>query len=173
MAWPPPQAYWDWPSPSVNAWINDANEALKIGAMLGQKIVLVATSTGASVATWAAVQKNDPQLAALILISPNYGLADPKGEMLAWPWGGQLAELILGPKRSWQPKSPAEAQYWTHSYPTRSLLAMMGAVELTRQVNYQQFKTPIQLIYSPRDQVVSASASERTFAQMASAHKEL
>ena len=41
---------------SVNAWINDYAEAIAIGRAIGGKVVVIGTSTGASLATWAASQ---------------------------------------------------------------------------------------------------------------------
>ena len=41
---------------SVNAWINDYAEAIAIGRAIGDKVVVIGTSTGASLATWAASQ---------------------------------------------------------------------------------------------------------------------
>jgi alpha-beta hydrolase superfamily lysophospholipase len=36
---------------SVNDWLNDSQEALQIGAQLGEHVVVIATSTGATLAT--------------------------------------------------------------------------------------------------------------------------
>nr|WP_287339345.1 hypothetical protein [Mesorhizobium sp.] len=41
---------------SVNAWINDYEEALAIGRAIGDKVIVIATSTGGSLAAWAATQ---------------------------------------------------------------------------------------------------------------------
>ena len=38
---------------SVNAWINDYAEAIAIGRAIGDKVVVIGTSTGASLATFA------------------------------------------------------------------------------------------------------------------------
>ena len=39
---------------SVNAWVNDVAEALAIGRAIGERVVVIATSTGGSLAAWAA-----------------------------------------------------------------------------------------------------------------------
>ncbi len=158
---------------TVNDWLNDTHEALLLGRRLGKKTVLVAVSTGASLATWAAVQQKYPELAALILISPNYGLANPQGQMLGWPWGAQLAKLLLGPERIWQPANAEEARFWTWRYPVQALMPMMGVVQLVQAQNLQKITVPTLLIYAPRDTVVSPLAIERAFSRLGSAQKEL
>lgn len=159
---------------SVNAWVNDGYEALEVGRRIGQKTVIIAVSTGASVAAWLAAQPQfREQIAALVLISPNFGVADPKAVALAWPWGGQLAELVIGKERSWKPDNALHARYWTWRYPTRAVLPMMGVVQLARSVDYSQFQTPTLIIYSPQDQVIDTQAVEQVFAQMAAEPKQL
>src|SRR5882724_4963260 len=57
---------------SVNAWINDYEEALAIGRAIGDKVIVIATSTGGSLAVWAATQPAASDgVAAIAFISPN------------------------------------------------------------------------------------------------------
>ncbi|MBV6650364.1 MAG: alpha/beta hydrolase, partial [Hoeflea sp.] len=41
---------------SVHGWVDDFAEAVAIGRRLGERVVVMATSTGASLTTWAATQ---------------------------------------------------------------------------------------------------------------------
>ncbi|WP_292076461.1 alpha/beta fold hydrolase [Mesorhizobium sp.] len=60
---------------SVNAWINDYEEALAIGRAIGDKVIVIATSTGGSLAAWAATQPDASEgMAAVVFISPNFGV---------------------------------------------------------------------------------------------------
>lgn len=158
---------------SVNAWCNDAVQALKIGRQLGENLVVIGTSTGGTMATWLAAQPMAEDIAALILISPNYGLANGMSEVLLWPWGEQIAELLIGKQRTWEPDNPAHEKYWTHSYPTRALLPMMGLVELARSLNLSKIKTPVLIIYSPRDRVVDPARIKSAFKRFGSDQKQL
>lgn len=148
---------------SVNAWLNDAHEALEIGRLLGEKTIIMGVSTGASLATLVASEAT--QLHALLLISPNYGLKDSRSRLLTWPWGKQLAQWVIGQERSWTPQNPAEAKYWTWKYPTAAILPMMGVVQLTQALDLSQQQTPVLMIYSPQDQVISAQQVEAAYAQ--------
>ena len=157
---------------SVNHWLNDAREALEIGKRLGKKVIVLALSTGGSSATWLAAQ-NDPALAACVLFSPNYGLANKMGGMLAWPWGGKLAEWVMGKDREWIPLNPAQASYWTWKYPVRALLPMMGVVKVVQGLSLEEINTPIMVIYSPADKVVNARLIERNFERLGSQQKKI
>lgn len=159
---------------SVNAWLNDGYEALAISRRLGQKLVLIAVSTGASIAAWLAAQPEfRSQLAALVLISPNFGVKDPKSLILTWPWGGQIAELLIGKERSWKPQNALHARYWTWRYPTKAILPMMGVVQLARSVDFSQFRIPTMIVYSPDDQVINTQAVEQIFGRLAAEPKQL
>ena len=60
---------------SVNAWINDYEEAIAIGRAIGDKVIVIGTSTGGSLATWAATQPGASDgVAAIAFISPNFGV---------------------------------------------------------------------------------------------------
>ncbi len=157
---------------SVNHWLNDAQEALAIGKRLGQKVIVLGLSTGGSAATWLIAQ-NDPALAACVLLSPNYGLANKMGALLAWPWGGQLAEWVMGKEREWKPLNQAQASYWTWKYSVRALLPMMGMVKTVQKLDLEKIKVPVLIIYSPHDKVVNTKITEAYFQRLGSRPKKL
>ncbi len=157
---------------SVQRWLEDGYEALAVGEAIGERVVLLGVSTGATIATWLAAQAPE-QLAALVLISPNFGPADSGARALLWPWGEQLAKLVTGERRSWHAQNPLQHRYWTTSYPTESLLPMMGLVELITPELLASVEVPVLVIYSPLDQVVDPQATERAFQQLASPIKQL
>lgn len=158
---------------SVNAWLNDAHEAYRIGERLGDRVLLMGTSTGGTIATWLATRPETPALGAVALLSPNFGLPDPNAAVLTWPWGGLIAELGIGETRSWTPQNERHARYWTHRYPTRALLPMAGMVKLVRQTDLTAARVPFLVIYSPNDRVVSPDAIEATFSRIGASRKKL
>ncbi len=162
---------------SVNNWLNDTIEAFEIGKRIGKKVIMIGTSTGGTSVTWLAGQagKNTgfDSLSACILISPNFKPADPSAVILTWPWGRQMAELVIGEERSWKATNPDHGRYWTNQYPTKALLPMMGLVKMVRQQDLSLIKTPCLVIYSPLDQVVDPQATETAFAAVGSERKTL
>ena len=64
-------------------------EALAIGKVIGDKVIIMSTSTGGSVALVLAVMYPD-DVFALINLSPNIALNDPNAWVLNEPWGLQI-----------------------------------------------------------------------------------
>ncbi len=147
---------------SVADWLADAAEAVAVGARIGERVVLVGTSTGGTLAIWAAAQPEAAgRVAALVLVSPNLGLRDPAARILTWPWGGLIARAVTGPERCFEPESPAQAAHWTVCYPTRALLPMAALVRHVRSMELGGVATPALVIHSPSDQVVDSDAAAR------------
>ncbi len=158
---------------TVNDWLNDANEALEIGRRLGNEVIILAASTGGSAAAWLVAQPGNEDVHALVLISPNFEPVNSASKILTLPWGEQLANLVVGRERSWEPSNELHGRYWTNSYPTKTLLPMMGLVELAQNTDLHNVNTPLLLIYSPNDEVVSPSASEAAFDRYGAQEKEI
>lgn len=140
---------------SVHAWVNDFAEAVAIGRRLGERVIVMATSTGASLATWAATQ---PELmrnvAGLVQFSPNYGIQATGSSLLSMPWAKQMVQLIIGERRSFEPTNQLHAQYWTSDYPSLALLPMASLVKLADATDAAIIKIPSLFVYSPLDQVI-------------------
>ncbi|MEJ2746635.1 MAG: alpha/beta fold hydrolase, partial [Anaerolineae bacterium] len=98
---------------TVNDWLNDTIEALEIGRRIGEKVIIIGVSTGGTAATWLATQPHLDDVLALILISPNFAPADSHSEILTWPWGEQIARLVLGSESEWEPVNELHGLYWT------------------------------------------------------------
>jgi alpha-beta hydrolase superfamily lysophospholipase len=141
---------------SVNKWVNDVAEALAVAERLGEKTVIIGCSTGASLAWWAAHQPLlSERVSAMVFLSPNFGVADPRASVLLMPWGAWLARLVVGQYRESEPISEAHAAYWTNRYPISALLPMMGMVKLAMRYPAQHCKVPVHVTYSTNDDTVS------------------
>lgn len=153
-------------------WLADAEEALAIGKRLGRKVVIIGTSTGGTLAAWLAVARQDPQVLAFVLISPNFGPKDPAAQVLTWPWASYFTPWLMGPQRQWTPLNEQQARFWNHVYPTRALLPMMALVKAVNALPLEQTAAPILLIHAADDTVVSADAATRAFNRFGSAQKQ-
>lgn len=158
---------------SVNAWLNDTVEAFEIGRRLGRRVVMLGVSTGGTAVTWLAAQPETGDLAACILISPNFAPANRAAQLLTWPWGKHLAELLIGPERRWEAENPGHDHYWTNQYPTAAMLPMMGMVRLVGSLDLSRVQAPVLVIYSPQDRIVSPRAAVKVFAALGSPRKIL
>jgi pimeloyl-ACP methyl ester carboxylesterase len=135
-------------------WLGDALEAYAIGERLGERLIVIATSTGATLATWLALRPESERLAALVLISPNFGPRDARAELLLWPWAHRLAPLIAGETYHFEPANERQARHWTTEYPTVSLLPMMALVAHVRSAPLETIGVPVLAFYAPGDEIV-------------------
>jgi alpha-beta hydrolase superfamily lysophospholipase len=158
---------------SVNALVNDANEALQIGKRLGEKVILIGGSTGATLATIIAARDSSHSLASLVLISPNFGPKRPESELLLWPWGNVMLQIVEGSTYSFETYNEQHARYWSHKSPSKALLPMMGIVDLARKTDLAQLQTPVLVFYSPQDEVVSTEAIKQHYERFGAAHKNI
>jgi pimeloyl-ACP methyl ester carboxylesterase len=145
---------------SVNDWINDMAEALAIGRTIGERVTVVASSTGGSLATWAAARPEFAgQIDAMVLISPNFRVLGTGAGLLAGPWGGQLAHLLIGPEQSIRTTNGLQSRFWTTTYPTAAIMPMAALVEMGRRSPVESISTPALFIFSDTDRVVDAKAT--------------
>lgn len=146
--------------PVAGDWIEDAAEALAIGRRIGEEVVVIATSTGG---TLAAIAATDPALAAyvkgMILVSPNFRVRSPAAVMLEWPWVRSWAALVSGAERSFSPQNEDHGKYWTTLYPTTALVPMAALVRHARKLDYSNVTTPALFVFSDDDGVVSAETT--------------
>lgn len=158
---------------TVNDWLNDTVEALAIGRRLGERVIIIGVSTGGTAATWLATQPDLDDVLAFILISPNYAPLNSHSEILTWPWGEQIANIVAGPVSEWEPANELHGLYWTKKYPIKALVTMMGIVTLARNSNLAAIERPFLVIYSPQDEVVSPRLIESTFTRLGTTDKQL
>jgi len=140
---------------SINAWINDYEEALAIGRAIGDKVIVISTSTGGSLAAWAATQPGASNgVAAIAFISPNFGVKASGAEILTMPWGKQIAELVIGKERSFVARNALHEKFWTTRYPVAATLPMQALTELAYGAPVEQADIPALFIFSDSDRVV-------------------
>lgn len=136
-------------------WLNDLDEALVIGARIGEQTLIIGTSTGG---TLAAIAATDPALAkglaGVALISPNFRLKPTASVLLDLPGAPLWGPWLAGPTRSFAPMNATHATYWTTSYPTAALFPLAALMRYARARDFAATQTPALFIYSEADQVV-------------------
>lgn len=154
-------------------WLEDAAEALSIGAAIGEKIVLMGTSNGATLALAMTGHPAFEPVSTLILLSPNFGPRDQNAELLTWPGGPELAYMIAGETRTWKPHNTLQARYWSTSYPMDALVEVMRLVDYVRGKLPMDLSQSLLMIYSPADTVVDTTRITSAYQQIHSRHKLL
>lgn len=146
---------------------HSAKEAYAIGKQLGKKIILVGTSTGGSLALKLAATY--PDIAGLILLSPNIAINDGAAWVLNNPWGLQVAHLVKGKYNTAKDTSALYRQYWYYKYRMESAVELQQFLETAmRSSTFEKVKQPVLLLYYYKDEdhqdpVVKVSAMKRMF----------
>lgn len=146
--------------PSVNDWIQDMAEAVAIGEKIGEKVVVVATSTGASLAVLAAtLPEFENRIDGFVLISPNFRIRAAGSGMLTWPFGDTLARIVIGGERGFDAQSEEHGRNWTTRYPTTALMPMAAMVRRAGALPFELFSVPALFVYHPDDAVVDETVT--------------
>jgi len=147
-------------------WLADATEALAVARRAGDRVVILATSTGATVATLAL---SDPALrdriAGAILVSPNFGISNPMAPLLTWPGARHWLPLVAGQRRSFEPRNAEQAAEWTTEYPSTALFPMAALVARARALDPAAIPVPALFYYSDRDTVVRPDLTDSVLAR--------
>lgn len=155
---------------TVEAWLADAAEAIAVASRIGDRIVLTGTSTGATLALWTAARPEvRDRVAAMILVSPNLQPKDRSSRVFLQPWGEQIARVVAGPERCWEPLNEEQGRHWTTCYPMAAVTPMMALVERVRTMDLSSIVAPTLVLYSPDDDVVDVDEIRARFATMTSA----
>lgn len=146
---------------SVNDWMMDLAEGLAAARQVGDRVVLIATSTGATLATAAALDvEMSREVAAMILVSPNYEINNPLAPLLTLPAARYWLPPLAGQQRSFPAHNAEHLTYWTTSYPSVAVLPMAALLKKVRAMQVGQITIPTLFWYSDNDQVVRPDVTD-------------
>ena len=131
----------------------DAKEALSIGKALGDKVILMSTSTGGTLALQlAAAYPND--VYALVNMSPNIAINDNLAFLANNHWGLQLARLVSkGDFRHISDTSTERAKYWYNDYRLEAVVQLENLLETTmNKTTFSKVKQPVLNLYYYKDE---------------------
>jgi esterase/lipase len=154
-------------------------EAFAIAKQLGNKVIVMGTSTGGTNAIQLAA--NFPEIAGLVLLSPNIAINDPNAWVLNNHWGLQVAHKVTkSDYRTASDTRPVYKQYWNYHYRLEGAVALEEYLETTMtNETFKKVTQPVLLMYYYRDEqhqdpVVKVSAMLDMFGKLGtpSARKE-
>lgn len=158
----------------VEDWLADGREAVCIGSRIGNRIILVGTSTGATLATWLASR---PAMAAsidrLILLSPNFFPKNPLAAGALWPPALRFMERWFGGWRAFTVINNRHAHYWTARYPVKAIATMMRLVLLAWRIDLRPAAMPVLMLVNPWDRVINVTLAVARFRFFPSPQKRL
>lgn len=147
---------------SVQGWVDDLNEGLQAARIAGREVIVIGTSTGATLVS-AVAQDRDMMDAVrgLILVSPNYGLANPLGKLLSWPAARYWLPPLAGAQRSFEARNPGHETYWTTSYPSVAVMPMAALIDAATAQDPKTQTLPALFVFSTDDAVVRPDITAR------------
>lgn len=148
-----------------------AKEAYAIGSKLGDKVIIMGTSTGGTLALMLAAAY--PQIHSLVLLSPNIRIFDNNAWLLNNPWGLQLARTIRGSDYIFSEDTrPLYKKYWSYGYRIEALTELQEMLESAMQPElFEKIKQPTLMLYYYKDpvhqdSVVKVDEMQKMFAQL-------
>jgi pimeloyl-ACP methyl ester carboxylesterase len=109
------------------AW-ESAKEALAIGNAIGDKVIIMSTSTGSTLALMLAAEYPE-RVHALINMSPNIAINNPAAFLLNNPWGLYIARMVMGGKYRITGADDESAKYWNRQYRLESTVQLQELLE--------------------------------------------
>jgi esterase/lipase len=153
-------------------WLRDVHRVLMTASELGDRTIVIGTSTGATAAVALLDQDIAGSIDTLVMISPNFEPRDANARWLTRPAGPYLARLMVDDTRCWTPHNPEQARYWTTCYPMSAAVEMMRLVDRANRILPAKISQRLLMFYSPDDEVVSPDAALRIFNETVSPAKE-
>ncbi len=148
-----------------------AKQAFVIAHKLGNKVIIMGTSTGGSLALMLAADFPD-LVDGLILYSPNIRIKQKASLLLSGPWGLQIARLNFGGDFRYIHDTDEICKYWYCRYRAEATVYLQQLLD--KKMNddlFHKVKCPVFLGYyykdeKHQDQTVSVPAALKMFSQL-------
>jgi esterase/lipase len=153
-----------------NYW-ESAQEALPIGKQIGNKVILMGTSTGGTFAIILAAKFTE--VSAILMLSPNIAINDPFAFLLNNPWGLQIAHAVLRSDYiSSRDQRNIYKQYWSTPYRVEAAVQLEELLERSMtEETFKKVNQPALSLYYYKDEVhqdsvVKVSAIKKMMEQL-------
>ncbi|WKN32171.1 alpha/beta hydrolase [Porifericola rhodea] len=161
---------------TTESLLASAKQAVAVGKAIGEKVIVMGTSTGGALGLY--IASENPDLAALVLYSPIIAPQDENLFLLNRPWGRQMMEQVVGGEYIVEERSGLTKQYWSRLYYIEGYIALAGLVENTMtEETFSKVKCPVFLGYyykneEEQDKVVSVEAMLRMFEELGTPNEQ-
>ncbi len=156
---------------------DSAKESYAIAQQLGDSVVVMGSSTGASLGLKLATQ--NPRICAVVCYAPLVDFYEPALWVLDKPWGFRIASIIMGGSFFENKKASEMAKkYWTTRYHLNGAIALKSlVVNMMTPETFAQVKQPVFVGYyykseSEQDKIASVKATQQMVKQLGSRAKK-
>jgi esterase/lipase len=148
-----------------------AKLAYAIGKKLGKKVIIMSTSTGGTLSLQLAAAY--PEIAGLVMYSPNVAINNAAAFLLNDPWGLQIARMVKGSNYANIPfKHPDYPKYWNTRYRLEATVELQNLIEATMtKETFAKIHQPCLALYyykdeANQDNVVKVSAIQKMLTEI-------
>ncbi|MCA0927495.1 alpha/beta hydrolase [Ruegeria profundi] len=140
---------------TASGWMDDMAEGLAAARAVGDKVVVISTSTGGTLAVAAALDEGlSKDVAGIVFVSPNFGVNARGAWIPGLPWARGWLPMVMGETRDVSGQDPEKNTYWTSVYPWEAVVPMTALVETVYGLDVSEAKLPALFWFSDDDQVV-------------------
>ena len=148
---------------SAEDWLQSVTDGMDLAHRLGERVLIIGTSTGAPLGCWAAkvLAERYGSPLAMMYMAPNFGINQSFAWLLTLPGSRFFIPLILGPTRTWEAESDAVAKYWSTSYSTLAVIEMQKVVDWFEAQSPASWNVPLGIMLGDLDPTISAKKALR------------
>ncbi|MBS0126121.1 alpha/beta fold hydrolase [Aestuariicoccus sp. KMU-90] len=146
-------------------WMADMAEALAVARAAGRRVIVIATSTGASLSVLALREAMGQGVAGLVMISPNFRVRNPMAAMLTWPFARSWLPRLAPHEQAYETVNPDHARYWTTRYPSVATFPMGAVVQAARHAPHAEIRIPALIVFDTNDKVIDHRATRAVAAR--------
>lgn len=127
-------------------------QALAIGEAIGEKVILMSTSTGGTLALMLAAAYPE-KVHALVNLSPNIEINNDLAFMANDPWGNQIARWVIGGDYQVINYPPERQPYWNGKYRIEAIAQLQELLETSMtQETFKAVTCPSLTLYYFRNE---------------------
>ncbi len=155
---------------TIENLLASAKQAVAIGKALGDKVIVMGTSTGAALGLY--ITAENPDIAGLIMYSPLIRDREEQLRLLSMPWGTRLMQWTVGSDHIIEERQGEDKQYWSRVYYIEGYTTLSLLIEEAMQPEvFQKVHCPVFLGYyykneEEQDDVVSVPAMLKMYAEL-------
>ncbi|NOD62881.1 MULTISPECIES: carboxylesterase [unclassified Ruegeria] len=140
---------------TASGWMQDTAEGLAAARAVGDKVIVISTSTGGTLAAAAALDADlSKDVAAMVFVSPNFGVNTAAAWVPTLPWARDWLPILMGPERDVSGPDPEKNTYWSAVYPWEAVVPMSVLVDVVYALDFSEALVPALFWFSDDDQVV-------------------
>ena len=156
-------------------YMASAKTAIAIGKKLGEKVIVVSTSTGSTLSL--ALAAEDEEIAGLVMYSPFIGLIDERMASIIQPGAKEKYIQATGSAMRTEERPVEVAKYWSVNYHVNGYVTLIKMLKDTMTPEtFQKVNCPVFMGYyykneKEQDEVVSVAAMHTMFAALGTPEK--